>query len=297
MGGDRLRLSRAVVALGVPSAVLVTLVLVLVLSRTDRIRYRLPELPLLDATHVHTVVVRQPEETITLTRGDMGWKIEEAGKDADEALVQEAIAAVAELRLTDLVSAGDAPARYQLDSASRLEVTLVTPSVTRTVWIGRQAITLAHTFVSLPGDRRVFHAEGTLRGLFSRSAADYRNTLVLQFDPEQVSAVEIAGPTGNYWLTQSAGVWMTGAGTAWTGAELKAAIQQAAALYAIRYAEQPPGGDPLARATFHLNDNTTRELVIYPIHQNSYPATSSDREDPFLLFTWIGDALVAALNP
>jgi hypothetical protein len=310
------RLPRAAVALGTPALIIVALAVLLLLVPKDRVRYELPQLEPLAVAAVDELRMRQADREVVVRRQPgAGWEVSESGaaaagnsvasqsgaRAADAARIVGLIEAAATPSFTDLVSAGDSVSRYGLDPAAGIEVTLYAAgAAVRELRVGSLASNQRGTFVQVPGDRRVYQASGDLRSGFSLPAADYRDMRVLAFDPAQVTRIEArpGGGVGEMFLERGAGgTWQRVGGDGRDGqsAELLAAIERAASLVAIRYADEPPTGQPLLTVTFHLGDDR-QQLTLYPEAGNKYPATSSQREDPFFLFTWIAEQLLQAFS-
>ena len=58
--------------------------------------------------------------------------------------------------------------------------------------MGRPAPSWNHTFVKLPGDNRVYHAQGNFKSKFDLTADKLRDKTVLSFDVDEIMEIELA---------------------------------------------------------------------------------------------------------
>jgi hypothetical protein len=309
-------------------AIILVLSLYLAFRGGDRVRYELPQLPELDRSDIDGMDIalagsggNEGAETVRLRKSGTRWLIEPQGHKADPGIVEEMVLQIAALNVTDLVSTtGAGEARYGLDAGSRVAVkALRGDDVVREIYVGERAATYHHTYVSLPGDDRVFYAEGSLRSMYARGGEELRDRVVLAVRKSDISSIEVRRQEGTFTIRPRAAAgagpqtggaaspaegsggaaaeaaksasWETSEGVPIEREELGQAVGRLASLSCMRYMEEKPRVDPVLELVIDA-DGEKHTLAVYPRDGGTYPATSSDSEDPFQLATVVGEALL-----
>ena len=132
-------------------ALIVVLLLYLVLKRTDRVHYDLPELTTIDANTLTKIEIIKPDGTITLVKKDTGWLIDPKGYPTDVSKITSITDIVKNLQLTALASRSKNYTLYDLGEDKLIRVKAYKgDQVIREFCIGKTTPTNNHTFVKLP---------------------------------------------------------------------------------------------------------------------------------------------------
>lgn len=270
-----------------------------ILGAADRIGYDLPELEPVEASSVERIVIERPSESVSLFRSAEGWRVAPGDYAAHNPSVRFLLDAMVNLRITDVVSLRDDPVRYDLDPAQRVRVTLQSNQRDlRVLDIGRRAATYGHTYVSVPGDSRIFQAAGELRGAFDRGVDALREKGVLTFNPAEVTDIGITMRTNSgtevIELTRRDGSWnlTDGSGSTAGGGTPELddeAINGALAFlgsfsaYQFRY-DSPVSGDPWLEVRISAGSEHT--LSVYSKEGTIYPARTSQSEYDFNMLSF-----------
>ncbi len=170
--------------------VIIALVLYLVLRKSDRTYYELPEFAEFSSKQISKIEVASPDGTLDLLKQDDHWVAGPKEYPADDKKVADMLSLLKKLKVTALVSQSASYARYDLSPDKKITVKAWAGSrLERELDIGKVASTFGHTFVKLPGDKSVYHAEGNFRPKFDVSLDDIRDKQVLIFDENEMAEV------------------------------------------------------------------------------------------------------------
>ncbi len=172
--------------------VIVALGLYLVFRNTDRTTYTLPELPAVKTQDLTKIEIGKGDQNVVLTRKDDGWLVAPGDYPADGNLVDRMLDALADLKVTALVSETRNYTRYELDENQQIRVTAYQDDkAVRSFHIGKAAETMRHTHITLSEDPHVYHAQGNFRQDFDHSVDSLRDKTVLAFKKEDVTEYSI----------------------------------------------------------------------------------------------------------
>lgn len=165
----------------------------LVWQRQKPTAYRLPDLPKVDRRDITRIRIERPGTApVEIKRIDETWRVGEALFNADGDKVNGMLETIETLNPTALVSEAGQYARYQLDQAQRIRVQAwAGDRLQRDFAIGKTAPTYRHTFVTLAGDEKVYHAREDFRGRFDRDLDQLRDKRVMAFDRETIQKVSL----------------------------------------------------------------------------------------------------------
>ncbi len=184
-----MKLKNEYVLLGI---VIVALGLYLFLNQQDRVHYTLPETPRLEMEDITRIEIEKAGGKLTLKRTDGKWRLEPAGHPADGGEVERILRSIAELEVTALVSETQSFARYDLDADRRIDVRAFNKDkLVRRFAVGKAAGTFRHTHILVGEDKNVYHAAGSFRWAFDKTAEDLRDKTVLAFDRHTITAIEL----------------------------------------------------------------------------------------------------------
>jgi len=186
------------------AAVIVALSAYLLTRQTDRSQYTLPEIPTVSAQKITRLEIGAPDRTIDLRREDDRWHIQPQEYPAASGKIRQMLEPLENLTLTALVSESENYSRYELDSENKITVKAwAGDALVRELAIGKAAPSFRHTFVSLPGDPRVFHARGNFRNAFEAGADQLRDKTVLKFAASDIHTIRLAGSADSLTLVRS----------------------------------------------------------------------------------------------
>jgi hypothetical protein len=174
------------------AVVIVALGLYLFFRNTDRTTYTLPELPAVKTQDLTKIEIGKGNRTVVLTRKDDGWLVAPGDYPADGNLVERMLDALADLKVTALISETQNYTRYELDENQQIRVTAYQDDkAVRSFRIGKAAETMRHTHITLTDDPNVYHAQGNFRQDFDHTVDDLRDKTVLAFKKEDVREYSI----------------------------------------------------------------------------------------------------------
>jgi hypothetical protein len=184
-------------------AVLVALILYLVLHRSNRTFYQLPELSALSGKQISKLEITKSGNAIVLNKKDDVWHIEPYGYLADSGKVENMIHVIEQLELTALVSESKNYIRYDLTNEKNIHVKAwLGKTLSREFDIGKAAPTFKHTFVKLADDPNVYHASGDFRRKFDRTVDDLRDKSVLSFAQNTIREIKLTHEKNTIALNQ-----------------------------------------------------------------------------------------------
>lgn len=160
-----------------------------------------------------TIVIEQGGSSVTLVQDSGEWVMGDRKYPADSGAAKEIADAVSDVKVLETVAkTGDesALARYGLDAGKTITVkALKGGKELRSLTLGKEASTASQTYLTLNGGRDIYLAAGSLRGVFGKSADELRSAVVYDLKYDDVSAVRVSSPQGD-WALQKAGspaVW------------------------------------------------------------------------------------------
>jgi len=175
------------------AAVLVALILYLVLHRSNRTHYQLPELSKVSGKHISKFEITTEGDSIVFNKEDNAWHIEPKGYRADSTKVKNILNIIENLKLTALVSESKDYVRYDLGNNKNIRVKAWQgKTLLREFDIGKTAPTFKHTFIKLPDDPNVYHARGDFRRNFDHPVDDFRDKSVLSFAQNSIREIKLS---------------------------------------------------------------------------------------------------------
>lgn len=184
--------------------VIVGLVLYLTMRSANHAPEELPQPATVDKVKIDKLVVSvRKNEPIELVRKDEKWLVEPKGYPASDIKVKNMVNAVADLKLTALVSESKNYDRYDLTPQSKISVTAYADGKEiRQFNIGKAAPTFQHTFVQLLNDPNVYHARGQLVRTFDYTVDTIRDKNIFDLDNALVSAITLEKGDASVSLTK-----------------------------------------------------------------------------------------------
>lgn len=291
-------------------AVIAALALYLVLRKSDRTHYRVPNVPPVAEAQISKIELSKLDTSIVLNKRDNSWYIAPQGYPADSRKVGDMLAIIGNLTLTALVSESSAYSRYDLTDDKKITVKAWAGEVLRREFeIGKVAPSYRHTFVKLAGDDRVYHARDNFRGKFDQAAENLRDRTVLSFERAEIREIQITKGAQSLLLNRkeippevtadektdeggppspkSQTVWETPDGKKGDLSKLNRLLGTLSNLRCEKYVENRKKGDftdPLCTLTLRGAQEYTLSLFAKTAKETkNYPALSSQSDFPFLL--------------
>lgn len=302
------------IILGIAIAVLAAY---LALHRTNQTHYKLPVIKKLTDVHIDDIKITKGDKNMELKKTDDRWLIYPKKYPADKNKIDPMVNIIKNLTVTAMVSeTGSSYARYELDPKNKITVQAKADGkLLRAFDIGKVAPSNRHTFIKLPDDKRVYHAQENFRSKFDKSIDDLRDKTVLHVDRNQIHRVEIKNKDGKVMLSMQQVpaeekanaeskskekvkaasvksvapklVWQDAAGNPVKDADVKNFFNNVSNLKCQSYITGKTKDDfknPLYTVT--MSGTQTYTLSLFPkINKNddTYPATSSESDYVFTL--------------
>ena len=172
--------------------VIVALTVYLVMRKSDRTQYELPDTVQLAANEISKLEITRDKVAIAITKKDEKWYIGTEEYPADAGKVKNMLNAIENLTLTALVSESKNYNLYDLDAEKKINVKAWQGNnLKRDVDLGKTASSFRHTFVKLAGDERVYHARGNFRSNFEYTNDALRDKLVLSLSQADIQQIQV----------------------------------------------------------------------------------------------------------
>jgi hypothetical protein len=292
---------------------IVGLSLYLALHKRDKSHYRLPALPKVGKKDISKVEISQENTTTVLKKKDNRWHIMPQGYAADASKVEKMLDVIEELSLTALVSESENYKRYDLDRNNTVMVKVWSGDTLRRQFdIGKAATTFQHTFVKLADDHRVYQARGNFRADFDQSVDTLRDKTVLAFDERDIQEIHLSkgeqsivfsrkqtsdATTGSVEEkarssqgTPEEATWLSKEGKKGDASQLNRILAILSQLRCQKYLDERNKED-LSEPLYVIELKGIKEYTLSLFAKmdessNTYPATSSTCDYPFLLPSW-----------
>ena len=173
-------------------ALIIGLCAYLGLKKEDRIHYELPVLAKVDTSDIDRLEINKNDRSIVFKKTGEAWTLTDQNFPADASFVNKMLDIVKGLELSALVSEAGDLVRYELDPPNAVHVTAFSKEdEKRRFSIGKTAPSFNHTFVMLDKDKRIFQADKSFRNDFDKSADEFRDKLVMEFDAKDIRKITL----------------------------------------------------------------------------------------------------------
>ena len=164
----------------------------LFMKQTDKTHYTLPDLAVIKSNVITGIELNGPKGQITFSKDDDQWVVTDNKYKADQGKVDEMLDAIRHLKATALVSQTEDRNRYHLDKAQRIAVSATSSKgLEREFFLGKEAPTFNHTFISLADDSHVYHAKGSFKRHFDKDLMEYRDKTVFTVNEKEISTLAL----------------------------------------------------------------------------------------------------------
>ncbi len=272
----------------------------LLFQKADRLHYRLPVLQEVKAQDITRIEVVRGKETHVFVREGASWLISPQKWRMDPARASEMTQALSELAITDLVSESGAFERYGLDDKGKAVLKAYAgQKLVRELVVGKAAPTFNHTYVLLPGDKKVYLAGGDLPRLFLAPASELRDMLVFSITPGEITRMDIEHAGVKTTLTKvedtpAAGTetpegtkrytWKDPSGTVVDKADVDSFLSGLSKVYCGEYLDDNAKQGLVSPVTsLVLTGSREYTLSIFARDNDKIPSLSSETASPFVL--------------
>lgn len=172
--------------------ILVLLAYLIVGTGKNKMSYEVPRLKSIPSGEIDKIEITQSSGTITLSGKGETWSIIPQEYRADPIKVEDMLDTIENLTLSELAAEKQDDHRYDLTEDKRINVKAFKGSeLLREFDIGKTPSTYRHTFVRIKDDTRVYYARESFRSNFAHEIKDLRNKVVMEFDKNEISGVNI----------------------------------------------------------------------------------------------------------
>ncbi len=293
--------------------IIVGLSVFLIVQKSGRMRYELPEMEQIRTEDVSKMTIRKKDTEIVLVRDNGRWLIAPRNYPADQGMVARMIDAIGGLKLTALVSEIGNNPLYGLGDEKRIEAAVYQgETLLRKIDIGKVAPSYRHTFVRLAGEDRVFHASGNLRSDLDKTAATLRDRVVMKVEgeitgivlkrgKEEMTLVKTAGTAPDHPDDGEEGgvkekppaLWKTEDGKTVKEEAVSEIISTLSNLMCedfIEGAEKDDFSSPVYTIT--LKGDQEYRISFFDKEENNYAAISSGSDYPFYISAWKAEKMM-----
>lgn len=294
-------------------AIIIALSVYLYLRNSNQTHYTLPILPEVKTADISKIEIKQGEKALTLDKQGDVWKILPEGYPADSQKIEDMLETLSTLKMATLISESKNYVRYDLGPEKRISVkALKGTDVVREFNIGKTASSYQHTFVTLAGDDKVYHADNNFRNSFEPVIDNLRDKKVFDFDDTEIQEIMITkGETSVSFAlnqpqpsvditgdsekekkepeSQPQPVWQTKDGQATEESKIKDILTTVSKLTCETYVDGKKKEDftqPICTVIFKGTKEYTLSLFEKIDDNAKYPAISSENDYPFLLSEW-----------
>lgn len=275
-------------------AVIAALLLLYIIFRTaGNINYDLPAVPAVTSESIDHITVSGPQVDLDFSREDEKWSINPEGWTADKASLKAISSAVAELKLTDLISTSGALSRYNLDEQERITIKAYSSGeLLREIYIGKVSSSGIYTYIMLPGDDNIYSVRGDLPSRFSGDKTTMRDKEILSVP--RSGALKMTLIEGSRALTVSRdkdGIWTADGGLEINGENASAIVPVLSPLRCTDFLQTLPA-EPAEMVLDIQTADGNIFLEIWPETGDGYPARSSVNGYPILLTAYTTEKIL-----
>ena len=293
------------------AAVLIALVLFIVLRKSDRMQYGLPDTPVISEGEIDSISIRFGDGgEVALRRGDPAWTIAPEGDAGESVPVDDRLESFAGFKITDLVSTSGHYDRYELDKENKLIVTASADGKELLTFdLGKRAPSYNHTYVAV-GDGQVYNAATDLRRVFDKDTDSLRDLRVFAFAKDAIVEITASLPGMEVKLTKSsptigtgdsavtgAATWRAQDREEWPTESIDEFLDRLDDLSCSEFAEEstPDGSEPLL--SLNLQGREGYRFSLLAEEETGFRATSSQTPYEFYITAWLGNSILDTFKP
>ena len=258
------------------AAIAALLLLYIIFRSAGNINYTLPEPDIFDEDKISRLTFQGSAVDLDFSRTDDQWLIEPEGWPAENSNLTAITKALADLKITDLISTSGNPEVYDLGEEQRILVKAYDrDKVIRELFVGKVSSTGIYTYIMLPGDDNVYSVRGNLPSRIS-DRKSMRDKRFLQIDRDSVTEMVLSDGTAQKIVLykDETTMWKSDSFDA-DDTAVKNVVNTLDPLRCKSYLYETPAGSPQWTVDFATGDGNVR-LEIWPeASDNIYPARCS----------------------
>ncbi len=301
-------------------SVIIILLAFLIFRSSNRVHYNLPEIKPINKQDISKIEIKKSDQSLTLIKKNSKWIIDPQAYPCDNNKINDMIDNISNLTLTALVSESKDYNRYGLDNEKKIVVKVfnIKNQLLRDFEIGKEASTFRHTFVKIPNDIKVYQASDSFRNNFDQKIDALRDKLVMQFDKNEITEIEIIKDKKKLHFTKNIKPveiktekkddeksykkaqeqeWLTHNKRKGNSNEIDSIFVELTKLNCTKYIENKTKQDytdPIYTIT--LKGNKIYSISIFEKieekNSNEYPAITSESPYPFILSSYTADNIM-----
>jgi hypothetical protein len=176
--------------------ILVTLILILgaylLFHKENQNKYVLPKIEKIDTSKITGLIIEKKQSPIKFTKKEKSWIVTDKKYPVDSSSIEKMLDTLKNLKLSALVSEKENLKRYELDDENHIQVKFSKgQEIVFQFTMGKTAPSFNHTFVRLPDDKNIYHANGNFRSHFDKTVDDFRDKKVLEFRQDSIQQMTI----------------------------------------------------------------------------------------------------------
>ena len=300
---EKQRRTQQIVVYCVFGAVIALLTFYLVFRRTERVRYDVPDTPTIAEERIDTIVVRSvTNKEIEIRRQGEAWVILPNEYKVDSKRIDEMLESLASFEITELVSEAENYALYDLDEDSRFDVRALDSGNSIVEFaVGKRSPSYNHTYVTLPGDTKIYQAPGNLLDAFNKDSSGLRDKHVFQIDPDTIARIGVTTPDESFRLyksiessdesTSESVRWKSDDENEWDPEAIESALGRLKDLSCQRYVEDDVDlGSP--SLVLELQGEETHQFFLFDKVDSSFRARSSQTPYAFEISSYQAEQII-----
>jgi hypothetical protein len=303
----------------IPILIIIAVSIYLFVQKSGKTHYSLPDIQKIEKNDISKLTVKKGDSEIVLVKENDKWFVGPKQFLADSSLVDKMFESICSLTLSALVSESKNYFIYDLDEKNRIKVEAYKKDkVLRRLKIGKPALSHRHTFIKLDNDHRVYHCQGNITNLFTKTIPELRNKEVMSIDEE---ITELTLKKGNAEITvrklsipPSADIqtakdkkekesiepqtkWMTDKDIPVKETEINEIVTTLSKLRCDSFIEDKTKEDFVSAIySVSLKGINTYSISIFDKTENKYSAISSQSKYPFYIVEWKAKKIMKELD-
>lgn len=255
-------------------AIAAVLLLYIIFRSAGNINYSLPQPDAVDAERINRITM-EGQLNLEFSKTDDQWFIEPEGWQAENSNFTTIVKALADIRITDLISTSGNPGVYSLDENQRVLVKAYDGNeLLREIYVGKVSNTGIYTYIMFPDDNNIYSVRGNIASKVSDKNS-MRDKKFLKLNRDSVLKMTLTSPGAETVILFKDGtdVWQ---GDSYDADDelVKAAVNLLDPLRCKDFLYTEPSGSAAWTIEFLTTDGTVT-LEIWPESDNLYPARSS----------------------
>lgn len=160
--------------------------------QANQIHYKLPQLKQISTEDISKVKINHLDEDIIIKKKNSHWLLGPNNYPADENRIRDLIKAIADLKISALVSTSKQYDRYSLTDENKIAVKAwQKEDVIRNFEIGKAGEDYRSAYIKLADNPNIYLTQENLRRKFNTTVSNLRDKTVLSFNTKKIKTIEI----------------------------------------------------------------------------------------------------------